>query len=172
MQKHAKFGLSAAFSTAFVAFSTALAGMLVTLPAAAQQVSVQNAWVRPAVPGQKGTGGFASFTAKDGAKLVGLSTDVAGVSEIHDMKMEANGTMRMFAVPGLDLPAGKTVELKPGGLHLMLLDLKAPLAKDTKVPVRLNFTTSTGNPFTQTVTFVVSPRAPLGGAAEHSGHKH
>jgi copper(I)-binding protein len=82
----------------------------------------------PACLGQKGTGAFMKLTAKDGAKLVGASSPVAGVTEVHEMKMEGD-VMKMRAVPALDLPAGKPVELKPGGYHVMLMDLKAPLAK-------------------------------------------
>jgi hypothetical protein len=55
------------------------------------------------------------------------------VVEVHEMKMEGD-VMKMRAIPALDLPAGKTVELKPGGYHVMLMDLKAPLAKGSSVP--------------------------------------
>ena len=65
------------------------------------------------------------ITAPEGAKLVGASSPAAGVTEVHEMKMEGD-VMKMRAMPFLDLPAGKTVELKPGGYHIMLLDLKAP----------------------------------------------
>ncbi|MEY4266598.1 MAG: hypothetical protein RIS90_1133, partial [Pseudomonadota bacterium] len=99
-----------------------LAGM-----AHAQSVDVKDAWVRTSVPGQKATGAFMKLTAKDGAKLVAASSPVAGVTEVHEMKMEGD-IMKMKAVAGgLDLPAGKTVELKPGGYHVMLMDLKAAL---------------------------------------------
>ena len=92
----------------------------------AEGVDVQGAWARATVLGQKATGAFMKLTAKDGAKLVGAASPVAGVTEVHEMKMEGD-VMRMRAIPGLDLPAGKTVELKPGGYHVMLMDLKAPL---------------------------------------------
>jgi copper(I)-binding protein len=96
------------------------------------------------VPGQKATGAFMKLTAKDGAKLVGASSPAAGVTEVHEMKMEGD-VMKMRAIPGLDLPAGKAVELKPGGYHVMLMDLKAPLAKDTTVvPLTLTFKDAKG----------------------------
>ena len=76
----------------------------------AQTVEVKDAWVRTAVPGQRGTGAFMNITAKEGAKLVGVSSPVAGVVEVHEMKMD-NDIMRMRAIPALDLPAGKTVAL-------------------------------------------------------------
>ena len=77
-----------------------------------------------------------TLQAADGAKVVGVSTPVAGTAEIHEMKMEGN-VMRMRAVPSLDLPKGQSVQLKPGGYHVMLMDLKQPLSKDTTVPITL-----------------------------------
>ena len=110
----------------------------------AQTVEVKDAWVRTTVPGQKATGAFMKVTAKEGSKLVGASSPVAGVTEVHEMKMEGD-VMKMRAVAGgLDLPAGKTVELKPGGYHVMLMDLKAPLAKDSTVPLTLVFKDAKG----------------------------
>ena len=105
-------------------------------PAAAAPVTVEGAWVRPTVPGQKGTGAFMRITAQEGMKLVGAASPAAGVTEVHEMKMEGN-VMRMRAITALDLPAGQTVELKPGGYHVMLMDLKAALPKDTTVPITL-----------------------------------
>jgi len=110
----------------------------------AQSVDVQDAWVRVAVPGQKATGAFMKITAKDGSRLVAASSPVAGVTEVHEMKMDGN-IMKMRAVEGgLELPAGKTVELKPGGFHVMLLDLKAALPKDTTIPLTLVFKDAKG----------------------------
>ena len=102
----------------------------------AQTVEVKDAWVRAAVPGQSGTGAFMNITAKDGAKLVGVSSPVAGVAEVHEMKMD-NDVMRRRAIPALDLPAGKTVALKPGGYHVMLMELKQALPKGSTVPLTL-----------------------------------
>jgi copper(I)-binding protein len=110
----------------------------------AQGVEVKDAWVRTTVQGQKATGAFMKITAKDGVKLFGASSPVAGVSEVHEMKMEGD-VMKMRAVPGgLDIAAGKTVELKPGGYHIMLMDLKAALPKDATVPLTLLFKDAKG----------------------------
>ena len=110
----------------------------------AQGVEIKDAWVRASVPGQKATGAFMKITAKDGVKLIGVSSPAAGVAEVHEMKMEGD-VMRMRAVAGgLDIPAGKTVELKPGGYHLMLMDLKAALPKDGTVPLTLLFKDAKG----------------------------
>ena len=66
------------------------------------------------------------ISAPGGARLVEVRSSVAGVAELHEMTMEGT-TMKMRAVPGIELPAGKAVELKPGGYHVMLMDLKQPL---------------------------------------------
>ena len=106
-------------------------------------VVIKDAWVRSTVPGQMGTGAFMKITAKAGMKLVGVSSPIAGVAEVHEMKMDGD-IMKMRAMPVLDLPAGKTVELKPGGYHVMLMDLKQPLMKDSKVPLTLMFKDAKG----------------------------
>jgi hypothetical protein len=111
--------------------------------ACAQTVEVKDAWVRAAVPGQSGTGAFMNITAKDGAKLVGASSPVAGVTEVHEMKMD-NDVMRMRAIPALDLPAGKTVALKPGGYHVMLMELKQALPQGSTVPLTLTLRDAKG----------------------------
>jgi periplasmic copper chaperone A len=110
----------------------------------AQTVEVKDAWVRTSVQGQKATGVFMKITAKDNTKLVSVSTPVAGVAEVHEMKMEGD-VMKMRAVQGgLDLPAGKAVELSPGGYHVMLMDLKAALPKDSTIPMTLVFKDAKG----------------------------
>lgn len=110
---------------------------LLGLNAMAQTVSVQDAWVRATVPGQRATGAFMKITAPAGAQLVGAQSTVAGVTQVHEMKL-VDGVMSMRAVEGgIELPAGKAVELKPGGYHVMLMDLKAPLLKDTQITLTL-----------------------------------
>ncbi len=155
--------------------ATALIAALAAGSAFAQTaaVKVEGAWARASVPGQKGTGAFMKLTAKDGARLVGASSPAAGVTEVHEMKMEGD-VMKMRAVPALELPAGKPVELKPGGYHVMLLDLKAPLAKDTVVPITLVFKDSKGAESRLELKVPVSATAPAqaGAAAMMDGHKH
>jgi len=109
----------------------------------AQTVEVKDAWVRTTVQGQKATGAFMKITAKDGAKLVAASSPVAGVAQVHEMKMDGN-VMKMRSVPVLDIPAGQTVELKSGGYHVMLMDLKTALVKDSTVPLTLVFKDAKG----------------------------
>ena len=100
------------------------------------QVEVKSAWVRGTVAAQKTTGAYMEISSARGASLVGAESTAAGAVEVHEMSMDKN-VMRMRAVPKLDLPAGKTVELKPGGYHMMLIDLKRPLKKGDSVPLRL-----------------------------------
>lgn len=135
--------------------------------AAFAQVEVKDAWARATVPGQKATGAFMKLTAKDGVKLVSASSPAAGVTEVHEMKMEGD-VMKMRAISGLDLPAGKTVELKPGGYHVMLMDLKAPLPKDSQVDLTLVFKDAKGVEHKQNVKMPVNAAAPM----DHSHMKH
>jgi copper(I)-binding protein len=140
----------------------------------AQNVTVADGWVRATVQGQKATGAFMKLTAKDAAKLVSVSSPAAGVAEVHEMKMDKD-VMKMAALPnGLDLPAGQTVELKPGSYHVMLMDLKAPLAADSTVPVTLTFQDAKGNKTTQELKLPVKAPMPMQGGHEHKhgDHKH
>ena len=116
------------------------------LAASAQaQVSVSGAWARGTVEGQKTTGAFMQLRSADGATLVGVESPVAGVAEIHEMRMEGN-TMRMRPVPKLELPPGQAVDLKPGGYHIMLMNLSAPLKRGGSVPIKLKFRGKDGKP--------------------------
>ena len=105
-------------------------------PAWAQEVTVSKAWVRGAVPGQNATGAFMEITAAADSTLVGAASPLAKATEIHEMVMEGN-VMRMRAVARIDLPAGKAVELKPGGYHIMLIGLSKDLHKGDTVPLEL-----------------------------------
>lgn len=116
-------------------FAAALA--VLSLSAAAQQtVQVGTPWVRATVPQQKATGAFMQLTAPTALRLIEARSPVAGAVEIHQMEMVDN-VMRMRQVAGIDLPAGKAVELKPGGYHIMLLDLKGQIKDGDKVPLTL-----------------------------------
>ena len=144
----------------------------------AQTIEVSDAWVRTTVPGQKGTGAFMRITAKDDAKLVGASSPVAGVVEVHEMKMDGD-IMRMRAVPELALPAGKSVQLQPGGYHVMLMELKQPLAKDSQMPLTLRFRDAKGIESQLELRVPVRAVAPSAGAGSmpapaqaHGSGKH
>jgi copper(I)-binding protein len=134
-------------------------------------VKIENGWARATVQGQKATGAFMKITAPQATRLVAVSTPVAGVAEVHEMKMD-NGVMSMRAVPALDLPANQTVELKPGSYHLMLMDLKAPLMKDSSVALTLTFKDAKGVETKQQVSVPVNTSMPQAAAHMHADHKH
>jgi periplasmic copper chaperone A len=100
------------------------------------QTTIKDPWVRGTVAGQKATGMFGQITSTAGGKLVSASSPVANVVEIHEMAMDGN-VMKMRAVASVDLPAGRPMELKPGGYHIMLMDLKKDLKAGDTVPVTL-----------------------------------
>lgn len=100
------------------------------------EVTIKDAWVRATVPQQMATGAFFQIQSSTDARVVSVQTSAAGVAEIHEMKME-NNLMKMRAVEHLDLAAGKMVELKPGGFHLMLMDLKQQIKAGELIPVTL-----------------------------------
>ena len=153
--------------------SFALAATLAA-PAFAQSINVKDAWARASVPGQMGTGAFMKITAKEGSRLVGASSPVAGVTEVHEMKMDGN-VMKMRAVEGgLELPAGKTVELKPGSFHLMFLKPKRPLVEGEVLKGRLVFEKAGPVPVEFKVEGMGGNRAtqPAGSGGGHTGHVH
>ena len=116
---------------------TVLALALMFFGAAAQaDVTVKESWVRGTTPAQKVTSAFMEITSSEAAALLSASSPVAGVVEIHTMKME-DGVMKMRAIPKLDLPAGKSVKLTPSGNHIMLMDLKQQMKKGDVVPITL-----------------------------------
>lgn len=151
------------------ALRTTLAAALLLTGIAQAQVQVQDAWVRATVAQQKATGAFMRLTAEQDMRLVGVSSPMAGVSEVHEMK-HVDNVMKMRAVPALELPAGKAVELKPGGYHIMLLDLKQPVAQGASVPLSLVFEGKDGQRHTQELQ---APVRALGATAPTMGHgKH
>jgi copper(I)-binding protein len=125
------------------------------------------------VPQQKATGAFMKLQSTQDAKLISAKSPAAGIVEVHEMAMEG-GVMKMRAVDGLALPMGKAVELKPGGYHVMLMDLKSQVKDGDAVPLTLTFETKDGKRQTLEVkaparNMNAPAQAPHGG---HSGMKH
>jgi len=113
------------------------AAILLLAPACAYaQVRVSDPWVRATVPQQKVSGAFMQLSSPKDMRLVDIRSPVAGVVEIHE-SISDKGVAKMRPVVGIALPAGKTVELKPGGYHVMLLDLKRQLKAGESVPLTL-----------------------------------
>jgi copper(I)-binding protein len=123
---------------------------------AGAQVTVTDPWARAVVPGQKATGAFMRLTAASDATLTGVASPAARIVEIHEMKMEG-GVMKMNAVDKLALPAGRPVDLKPGGYHVMLMDLTAPLKEGDAVPLTLTVVDKAGK--TQQIAVRASVKA-------------
>jgi len=155
-------------------FITAVLAAAFVLPVHAQ-VSVKDPWVRATVPAQKATGAFMELTATADSRLVGAKSPIAGVVEIHEMAMDKD-VMKMRALPnGLPLPAGKAVELKPGGYHVMLMDLKQQMKDGDSVPVTLVIEDKDRKRINIEVKALVKPLANSGamgamGGMDHSKH--
>ncbi len=147
-----------------------VAALTLATSAALAQTTVDKAWVRGTVAQQKATGAFFSITSAQGGTLVSAASPAADVVEIHEMKMVGD-VMKMGAIKGLELPAGKAVELKPGGYHVMLMGLKKPLAAGDTVPLTLNVQGKDGKLETLALTV---PVQALGAkpANPHAGHDH
>ncbi|MBI5899245.1 MAG: copper chaperone PCu(A)C [Rhodocyclales bacterium] len=136
------------------------------------QVTVKDPWVRATVSQQKATGAFMQLTSAQDTRLVEVKSPVAGVVEVHEMSMEKD-VMKMRAIPGLDLPAGKTVELKPGGYHVMLMDLKQQMKDGDTVPLTLVVESKDKKRSTVEIKATVKPltTAAPAGKPDHQ-HKH
>jgi len=149
---------------------TLILASFVMAAAAQAQVHVTDAWVRATVPQQKATGAFMQIISQTDARLIEARSPVAGVVEIHEMSMD-HGVMRMRAVAGVDLPAGKTVALKPGGYHIMFMDLKAQVKAGEMVPLTLVIEGRDGKRQTVELQVHAKTAQPAGGM-QQGGMKH
>ncbi|MGE5266079.1 MAG: copper chaperone PCu(A)C [Deltaproteobacteria bacterium] len=136
--------------------------------AAAAGLAVANAWARATPGGAKVGAGYLEIvngTAADDT-LLSVSSPVAGKTEIHEMKHD-DGVMKMRALTdGLTIPAGKTISLSPGGLHIMFLDLAAPLVAGQKFDLELTFKTAGKVTVPVSVGEIAAPKA----ADPHANH--
>ncbi len=130
-------------------------------------VQIENAYTRATVPGQQAAGGFMKIENKGAAdQLVSASSPVAGEVQLHEMAMDGN-VMKMRQVKDIAVPAGGAVELKPGGLHLMFMNIKAPLTAGETVPVKLKFAKAGEVEVKMPVNAMGNPGAGHGGAMKH-----
>ncbi len=146
----------------------ALAGMLFAVSAAAQVV-ISKAWVRGTVPGQQATGAFMEISSTEPVELVSIASPAAGLIEIHEMVHEGT-VMKMRAVSKLAVPAGRKIEMKPGGYHVMMMELARPLKKGDIVALKLTFRDKGAKPLTVDVNAEVRELTSPAGAAQHKGH--
>jgi periplasmic copper chaperone A len=131
--------LKALLITAGITLSSAVLAQGVTKVVTTNAIKIEDAYTRATVPGQQVAGGFMKIENKGATdQLISASSPVAGEVQLHEMAMDGN-VMKMRQVKDIAIPAGGAVELKPGGLHLMFMNIKAPLTAGETVPVKLKF---------------------------------
>lgn len=135
------------------------------------EVSVSDPWSRATVAQQRASGAFMTLTAERDMKLVEVQSGAANVVEIHEMRMDGE-VMRMRAIDALELPAGTPVELKPGGYHVMLLDLVEPLVEGNEIELHLVFEDAEGTRSEQAVSAEVRSLTHRHGDAGGHAHEH
>jgi periplasmic copper chaperone A len=120
-------------------FGGLLAALVMSASVYAGDIQVENAWARATAPGQDAAGVDLTITSKQAATLIGVSSPASKTVELHSMTMtHDSGMMKMREVEAIELPAGKTVNLRDSGYHLMLTGLKAPLKAGEAVPLTLD----------------------------------
>jgi copper(I)-binding protein len=133
-------------------------------PTATAAVSVTDAWCRPSPNGAKAGGCYVTLIAATDDRLTGGSTPRAASLQVHEMKTE-NGMMKMAELTaGLPLPAGQAVALAPGGNHLMLIGLTAPLIAGETVPLTFQFASAPA------ITVQAQVRQPAMEGMDHAAH--
>lgn len=145
----------------------AAAMLAAPLPAMAANLAVTDAWARATMPGQRVSGAYLKITADENARLIGASSPKFPRVELHEMHMDGN-VMRMREVKALELPKGKSVVLKPGGHHIMLMNLPGPIVAGERIPLVL--TIEAGGKLQQ-VHVEAEARAP-GTMPMPPGHSH
>jgi hypothetical protein len=129
------------------------------------EVKVSGAWIRATVAAQKVTGAFMALASDKAVSLVSAASPAAGMVEIHEMRMQGN-IMQMRPVERVEVLPGKVTELKPGGYHIMLMNLAKPLGKGGSVPLMLTFEGADGKKLT------VEVQAEVLAPGEDGGHRH
>ena len=155
----------------FAAQALALMTILFSCPSYAQRSEkatpgpkVFDVWVKTTVPGATVSAAYMHIKSATPLKLVKAESSIAGIAEIHDMKMNA-GVMEMKAIDALDIPADKLVDLQSGGLHVMLMKLKKPINKGDKVPLTLTFEGADKKPVVVKIDATAQEK-------NSGGHKH
>lgn len=136
-----------------------IASILISACSKQDSIEIKNQWVRASNDGQDVSAAYMTIVSNEDTCLITIDSDVADVIEIHSMSME-NGVMKMRMLDTLDLIAGKPTELSPGGFHLMLFDLKKPLAAGKEAHFTLHFKNKAGQEKTISVTSPIKAEAP------------
>lgn len=152
----------------------ALSSLFLSTAAYAADIAVTDAFSRASAPTAKAGAAFLTIKISEGAdRLISASSPVSEKVELHTHLME-DGIARMRPVAAIDVTADAPAVLKPGGLHIMLIGLKAPLKQGESFPLTLNF--EKAGPVAVTVPVQAAgaarPAAPVGDAHDHGGHKH
>lgn len=149
-----------------------LAGLMLISPSVwANSVVVSKAWVRPTMPGQSVAGAYLDITAKQAAKLVAVRSALSSDVQIHWMQMDGD-VMRMREVASIDLPKDATVSLKPGGYHLMLMQLKKPILAGETIPLTLVIETPGKRQTVKVKALAQASPAEASDAAHDHAHMH
>jgi copper(I)-binding protein len=165
---------------ATVAVTLGLAAAMPISSAAAHEykvgaITIAHPWSRATPPGAATGAGYLGLTNQgaDADRLVEASSPVAAKVEVHQMSVEG-GIMKMGAVEGgLEVPAGGSVALEPGGYHLMLTGLTRPLVEGERIPLKLVFDKA-GPVEVELAVDKIGAKAPTAGApaAEAGAHQH
>jgi periplasmic copper chaperone A len=148
------------------------AAVFLAAPVLAQTapVKISGAWARPTAAGQAGGGGFLTITGgSQPDRLLSGSAPISKSVELHRMDMDGN-IMRMRQVDYIDIPANKTVELKPGGLHVMFIGLTQTMKNGAAIPLTLRF--EKAGEVKVDMKVMSQPAATGAHAVDHQGHKH
>jgi hypothetical protein len=150
--------------------ATAIAAPIAAHDFAVGRLKISHPWTRETAPGQVVGGGFMAITNTGRAAdtLLGAASSSAKEVQLHTMSMDG-GVMRMRPVQGgIPIPAGQTVTLKPGSLHIMFIGLKTPFKRGQLVPVTLRFQ-KTGPVKVQFKVEPVGTTQPME-SSHHAGH--
>ncbi|MFC4924334.1 copper chaperone PCu(A)C [Delftia deserti] len=159
-------GLALAFAAATSAFAQ---------DARAGAIRIDKPWTRATPPAAPTGAGYMSLTneGKEADRLLEITSPIAGRAEIHTMEIVGEVSRMRWQKDGVELPPGKTVELKPGGIHVMFLELTQPIRPGTKVPVTLLLQRA-GKVNVELLAAPIgatsAPGASTGAAAHHGKH--
>jgi len=148
-----------------------LTALLLTANVYAGDIHIEDAWLRATAPGQDAASADLSITSRQPAVLIGVSSEVCRVAELHRM-FRQDGMMKMREAKSLELPAGKKVNLGQNGYHLMLVDLKAPLKAGEKVLLTLTIKLNENRTVKVNAVAEVRPLTATVAPSHQGGHEH
>lgn len=138
--------MSVRFAAALAVGLIAAASALIVLPAAAHDyklgtLTIDHPWARASAGNAKNGAAFMTIanTGTEPDRLLSATSSVAAKVELHTHMMDSDGVMKMRPVEAIELAPGEVTKLAPGGLHIMLMGLAAPLAEGTSFPATLRF---------------------------------